>query len=68
VIEPRLAIIGVYHSHPNGPATPSETDIAEARYPDWLHLIVGLGGSRPNIGVFRIARGKATPVHTIRAR
>lgn len=28
-----LEIIGIYHSHPNGPDHPSRTDIAEAMYP-----------------------------------
>ncbi len=27
-----LTLIGIYHSHPSGPETPSETDIQEARY------------------------------------
>lgn len=25
-------LLGIYHSHPNGPATPSETDLQESRY------------------------------------
>jgi proteasome lid subunit RPN8/RPN11 len=57
VIEPKASILGVYHSHPNGPATPSETDIAEALYPDWIHVIVGLRGRRPETRGFAIARG-----------
>lgn len=32
--------VGTYHSHPRGPAKPSQTDINLANYPDWLHLIV----------------------------
>ena len=43
-VRPALSILGVYHSHPAGDAWPSETDVAEALYPDWTHLIVGLGG------------------------
>lgn len=27
-----LELLGIYHSHPSGPAFPSETDIAEAAY------------------------------------
>jgi proteasome lid subunit RPN8/RPN11 len=54
VIEPELAIIGVYHSHPRGPAAPSETDIAEALYPDWIHVIIGFAGARPTIRAFTI--------------
>jgi proteasome lid subunit RPN8/RPN11 len=28
-----LELIGIYHSHPAGPPTPSATDVAEAAYP-----------------------------------
>jgi len=34
-----LEMIGIYHSHPNGPDSPSPTDIAEAYYPEAVHLI-----------------------------
>lgn len=51
--EPPLEILGVYHSHPRGPAVPSPTDEAEAYYPDWLYVIVGLRGKRAQIGVWR---------------
>ncbi len=38
-------LAAIYHSHPNGPETPSITDIAEAAYPDVIHLIwSGLNG------------------------
>jgi proteasome lid subunit RPN8/RPN11 len=32
-------LLAIYHSHPAGGATPSETDIQTAAYPDSLHLI-----------------------------
>ena len=32
-------LVAIYHSHPNGPEHPSETDLAEAYYPDALTLI-----------------------------
>lgn len=32
-------LLAIYHSHPNGPAGPSKTDIAEALYPGVVHLI-----------------------------
>ena len=57
--EPPLEIVGVYHSHPTGAPVPSETDIAEAHYPDWIHLIVGRAGSRPRVAAYRIQRGRA---------
>ena len=34
-----LELVGIYHSHPVGPQSPSETDIAEAYYPEVVHLI-----------------------------
>lgn len=37
----RLDVIGAYHSHPHGPAMPSETDKAEAfDDPTFVHLLV----------------------------
>ena len=33
------SLIAIFHSHPNGPAVPSPTDIAEAFYPDTISLI-----------------------------
>ncbi|WP_049922002.1 desampylase [Halopiger djelfimassiliensis] len=35
-------IVGFYHSHPRGPPRPSETDIAQATWPDRSFLIVSL--------------------------
>jgi proteasome lid subunit RPN8/RPN11 len=49
-----LDVIGFYHSHPRSAPTPSETDIAEASYPDALHAIVSLGGAVPVVEVFRL--------------
>ncbi len=34
-----LQLIGIYHSHPTGPAIPSATDLKQASYPDSLYLI-----------------------------
>lgn len=35
-----LETIGIYHSHPQGMALPSETDIQESHYPDVVYLIL----------------------------
>ncbi|MXV64603.1 hypothetical protein GS429_21505 [Natronorubrum sp. JWXQ-INN-674] len=35
-------IVGFYHSHPEGPSAPSETDAAQATWPDRSYLIVSL--------------------------
>ena len=56
---PPLSICGVYHSHPDGPAVPSPTDIAEAHYPDWAYVIIGLGRRQPSVQAFRIRDGRA---------
>lgn len=36
-------LFAIYHSHPQGQAAPSATDIAEAGYPEAIYLIVSLG-------------------------
>jgi len=59
---PALSIQGVYHSHPAGDAKPSETDIAEALYPEWVYVIVGLGRRRPAVKAFQIQQGRVHPV------
>ena len=32
-------LLAIYHSHPYGPSYPSQTDIAEAAYPETIYLI-----------------------------
>lgn len=49
----RLDVVGYYHSHPHSPARPSETDVAEANYPDQLSLIVSLASDPPDLRLFR---------------
>jgi proteasome lid subunit RPN8/RPN11 len=57
-----LEVVGFYHSHPHSPAWPSETDVAEAAYPDAVHLIVSLIGDAADARLFRIERGTAIEV------
>ena len=59
---PPLEILGVYHSHPHGPAEPSPTDVAEAWSADWTYLIVGLGARHAQWRAFRFIRGRAETV------
>jgi proteasome lid subunit RPN8/RPN11 len=56
-----LEVLGFYHSHPQTPAWPSATDVAQAAYPDAVHLIVTLA-AEDTVGarLFRIAHGAAT--------
>jgi proteasome lid subunit RPN8/RPN11 len=39
-----LELVGIFHSHPNGPARPSQTDLAEFFYPGTLALIASRAG------------------------
>jgi desampylase len=48
-----LDVVGFYHSHPHSAASPSETDLAEAYYPDLVHLIVSLATDPPETRLFR---------------
>jgi proteasome lid subunit RPN8/RPN11 len=50
-------LIGIYHSHPAGPAQPSKTDIAEAYYPDAAYLIWSLDIEGWKCRAFRLADG-----------
>ncbi len=36
-------VVGMYHSHPAGPAEPSAADLAQAWEPGWLWLIAAVG-------------------------
>lgn len=38
-------IVGVWHSHPDHPAQPSDTDLAAA-WPEWSYLIASVSGER----------------------
>ncbi|HET7325216.1 MAG TPA: desampylase, partial [Halococcus sp.] len=38
------AVVGFYHSHPDGPNEPSETDVTRATWPGFYYLIVSLPG------------------------
>ena len=58
---PTLEIVGVYHSHPAGDPRPSARDVAEAFYPAWVHVIVGLR-PRVAIGAYRIANGRVIDI------
>jgi len=40
--EAGMDIVGVWHSHPDHPARPSETDRAAA-WPEWSYIIVAVG-------------------------
>ena len=69
--EKGLLMIGIYHSHPSGPAYPSRVDIEKAywpgtlypNYPDAVHVIVSLmDRSNPIAKGFSISEGTVTEV------
>lgn len=45
--EDNLDVVGFYHSHPDHPARPSETDLAEAPFPGYAYVIVSVEEGRP---------------------
>lgn len=56
----------IYHSHPQGPETPSATDVAQAYYPDVIQLIVSLRQrSQPVVRGFMIGNGRVTEVKIV---
>jgi proteasome lid subunit RPN8/RPN11 len=64
---PRLDIVGVYHSHPAGDVRPSDRDVREALYPDWVYVIVALR-ERARIAAFRIRHGRVQPLRVAAGR
>jgi len=60
------ALLAIYHSHPHGPATPSETDIAQAYYPEAIYLIISLAEwDNPSFRGFHILEGTAVETNII---
>ncbi|MCO6412600.1 MAG: M67 family metallopeptidase [Thiogranum sp.] len=52
-------LFAIYHSHPRGPAHPSDTDLQEAGYPDVVHIIVSADSSDPApLRCYRFIAGK----------
>ena len=57
-----LAMLAVYHSHPESPARPSEEDIKLALTPDISYVIVSLADAAvPVINSFKISSGDVLP-------
>ncbi|GIV58160.1 MAG: Mov34/MPN/PAD-1 family protein [Rhodothermaceae bacterium] len=42
-----LDVVGFYHSHPDHPARPSATDLAEATFPGYTYVIVAVRDGVP---------------------
>lgn len=45
--EQGLDVVGFYHSHPDHPARPSATDLAEAPFPGYAYAIVSVQDGAP---------------------
>ncbi len=56
-----LELLGIFHSHPAGPETASETDIAEAAY-EVVHIILSQAEGRWQARGFWIESGRASEV------
>ena len=58
-----LDLVGIYHSHTRSPAYPSNTDVAQAYYPEAVYLIVSLAQSdAPDLRGYRITDGKVNEI------
>lgn len=51
------AVIGHYHSHPNGQAAPSKADLEQADDPSLLWLIAAVAGDAVKVAAFRLNAG-----------
>lgn len=47
------AIVGAWHSHPNGDAMPSQTDVVESAGGSWITMIVGAAANGSNVRAYR---------------
>jgi len=55
-----LQVIGFYHSHTHSQPYPSATDLAEAAYPECVHLIVGFVDGKAEVRLFDYKNGSAS--------
>ena len=61
-----LELLAAYHSHPQGPQTPSETDISKAYYPELTQIIVSLHNqSKPRARAFTIINELVTEIRLL---
>jgi [CysO sulfur-carrier protein]-S-L-cysteine hydrolase len=61
-------LVGAFHSHPDGEASPSETDVRLAAEPDWLYVVIGMADARrPSVRAFHIRSGSVTEVELVRS-
>jgi proteasome lid subunit RPN8/RPN11 len=46
-------VVGFYHSHPQGPLSPSAVDARRAAWPGYSYLVVSLADAAPTVGSWR---------------
>jgi proteasome lid subunit RPN8/RPN11 len=57
-----LAMLAIYHSHPESPARPSQEDIKLALTPGVSYIIISLADpQQPVVKSYKIDQGKVTP-------
>ncbi len=56
-------MVGIYHSHPTTPATPSARDLSHAAYPGVAYVIVSLHDRKqPEVAAFILEQGRFRPL------
>lgn len=61
-----MEMAAIYHSHPDGPARPSWTDVTQAYYPEAATIIVSLADlDRPLLNAFMIHEGLVREIAVI---
>ena len=58
-------VVGAYHSHPQSPAIPSATDLAEAYDPGLLYVIVSLQRAPADVRAYRLEKGNFSEVSLV---
>lgn len=60
-----LELVGIFHSHPTGPAGPSSTDFAELAYPEAAYLIWSPAQGGWRCRAFRLGKEGAVPLSIV---
>ncbi len=56
-------MLAIYHSHPNGPDTPSQTDVRQAYYPEVAYVIISFRDPQaPSSRAFHIMDGQVIEI------
>lgn len=59
--EQGVEIVGFYHSHPDHPARPSQTDLEEATFPGFTYVIVSvMSGRSGDLTAWSLATDRST--------